>query len=127
MSIVRCNLIVFEQDFVYANKDINNNIKDAFNVIFANINKDIEDNIASKRVRDIFNIKVERNVNNICEVAFNNKNRFIKIVSIYTIANINILEEDNFASNIEDNIENVSMLIIIKRSNIELDFTRTQM
>jgi len=127
LSIVRCNLIVFEQDFVYANKDINNNIKDAFNVIFANINKDIEDNIASKRVRDIFNIKVERNVNNICEVAFNNKNRFIKIVSIYTIANINILEEDNFASNIEDNIENVSMLIIIKRSNIELDFTRTQM
>lgn len=127
MSIVRCNLIVFEQDFVYANKDINNNIKDAFNVIFANINKDIEDNIASKRVRDIFNIKVERNVNNICEVAFNNKDRFIKIVSIYTIANINILEEDNFASNIEDNIENVSMLIIIKRSNIELDFTRTQM
>jgi len=127
LSIVRCNLIVFEQDFVYANKDINNNIKDAFNVTFANINKDIEDNIASKRVRDIFNIKVERNVNNICEVAFNNKNRFIKIVSIYTIANINILEEDNFASNIEDNIENVSMLIIIKRSNIELDFTRTQM
>lgn len=127
MSIVRCNLIVFEQDFVYANKDINNNIKDAFNVIFANINKDIEDNIASKRVRDIFNIKVERNVNNICEVAFNNKNRFIKIVSIYKIANINILEEDDFASNIEDNIENVSMLIIIKRSNIELDFTRTQM
>jgi len=126
LSIIRCNLIVFEQDFVYASKDIDNNVKNALNVIFAYIRKDVEDNIASRRIKNVFNIEVEPNVDDICEIAFNNKDCFVKIVLIYTIANIDILEEDNFASNIEDNIENVLMLIIIKRSNVELGFARTQ-
>jgi len=126
LSIIRCNLIVFEQDFVYASKDIDNDVKNALNVIFAYIRKDVEDDIASKRIKDVFNIEVERNVDDICEIAFNNKDCFVKVVLIHTIANIDILEEDNFASNIEDNIENVLMLIIIKRSNVELGFARTQ-
>jgi hypothetical protein len=127
LFIIRCNLIVFELNFAYANKDIDNNIEDAFNIIFVYVDKDIEDDVASKRVRNVFNIEVERNINDVCEITFDDKNCFIKIISMHAIANINILEEDNFASNIEDNIEDVLILIIVKISNVELDFAKTQM
>jgi uncharacterized protein YqfA (UPF0365 family) len=123
LSIIRYNLIVFEQDFAYASEDIDKNVKDTLDVIFAYVDKDVEDNVASKRIRNIFNVEVERNVDNVCEITFNNKNRFVKVVSMHTIANTNILEKELFASN----VEGVSMLIIVKRFNIELDFARAQM
>jgi len=122
LSIIRYNLIVFEQDFAYASEDIDNNVKDTLDVIFAYVDKDVENNVASKRIRNIFNVEVERNVDNVCEINFNNKNRFVKVVSMHTIANTNILENELFASN----VEGVSMLIIVKRFNIELDFARAQ-
>lgn len=121
-SIIRYNLIVFEQDFAYASEDIDNNVKDTLNAIFTYVDKDVEDNVASKRVRNIFNVEVERNVDDVCEITFNNKDRSVKVVSMHTIANTNILEKDNFASN----VEGMSMLIIVKRFNIELDFARAQ-
>jgi hypothetical protein len=101
LFVIKYNLIVFEQDFAYANKDINDNVKDTFNVIFAYVDKDVENDVASKCIKNIFNVKVERNVNDVCKITFNNKNRFVKVVSIYTIVNTNILKKDNFASNVD--------------------------
>lgn len=118
-SIVRYNIIVFEQDFVYANRDVNSNIEDALNARFAYVDKNIEGDVASRCIRDVFNIEVERNINNVCEIAFNSKDCFVEIVSMHAIANINILEEDNFVDN---KVEDVSMSIIVKKKYIEIIF-----
>jgi len=113
--------------FVYANKDVDNNIEDALDAIFAYVDEDIEE------IKDVFDIELEGNVedcferivltNNIegvkdaCEIAFNNKVNFVKDVPMHAIANTNILQ----ANKEDEAIEDVSMLIIANKNYLELD------
>jgi len=121
-------LIVFKQDFAYANRNIDNNIKDILDAIFAYVNKNVANNVVDKDIKDI------------CKITFNNKERFIKdnsiqiitnkiednfvnnivcfvkIVSIHTIANTNNLVIDNFANN----VENILMLIIVIKKHVKV-------
>lgn len=90
--------------FVYANKDVNNNIEDTLNTMFIYVDKNIIDNVANKDIKDVR------------QVTFNNKDCFVKIVSMHTITNINNLKKDN---KIKTNIEDVSMLIIVDRLYLE--------
>lgn len=127
---MRYNLILVNNDvknafdaiFVYVSENIDNNIENAFNVIFIYIDEEVNNDIdnvfdatfayvdkdIANEIKDVFNVKLENNV----------KDRFVEIVSIHAITN---KIENTFV----DNVEEVSMLVIINKLYVKLDFMKT--
>lgn len=86
-----------------------------FETIFVYIDKDVDgdvEGVASKVVRDAFNIELEGNFKD----CFVQVNRFVEVVSMHIIANINILVTGDFV----DDIEGVSMLIMKEKKHVEI-------
>lgn len=86
-----------------------------FKTIFTYVDKDVDDDVkdvVSKVVKDAFNVELKDNFKNY----FVKIDRFVKIVSMHIIANINILITNNFVNDIKD----TSMLIIKKKKHVKV-------
>lgn len=103
--------------FAHVDKDVRDNVEDALDAILEDNARDIHE--VAFDSRDCF-------VKDACEVVFNDKDCFVEMVSMYAIANINILVIGDFVDNVEGNVKGVSILIIINRDHVELGFAREQ-
>ncbi len=112
---------------------VDNNFEDVFNAIFVYVNKDVANDVED--ARDIFEIAfnnkacfvkdacdvANKDVINVCKIVFDDKDCFVKIVltnSVKDACEIAFDSKDNFVNNVKD----VSILIIINRDYVELDF-----